>query len=95
MCYVLLATVFAAATAAADGSATPYRVEWHNQTLDHFRFGAKAQSTWPQRYLIDDSNWNGSGALANGCKGPILLYTGNVSPVSLKHEPLSPPWHLV
>jgi hypothetical protein len=30
-----------------------------------------------RRYLVDDSYYGKADALANGCPGPILFYTGN------------------
>jgi pimeloyl-ACP methyl ester carboxylesterase len=43
--------------------------------LDHF--DPAEHRTWKHRYLFNDTNWDGRGKLPNGCKGPILLYTGN------------------
>ena len=57
---------------------------WYNQTLDHFRFAAEPppllnRRRFAQRYLFSDEYWTGQQgkALPNGCKGPILFYTGN------------------
>ena len=59
--------------------------KWFNQTLDHFRFGSNSglgvNPTWMQRYLINADQWTGRGQLKNGCKGPILFYTGNEGPI--------------
>lgn len=52
-----------------------YQEKFFNQTLDHFHPESKA--TWLQRYLYNDIHWTGSGRLSNGCRGPILFYTGN------------------
>ena len=57
-----------------------YQELYFNQTLDHFRFETGAgggRSKWPHRYLMNDEHWTGAGKLPNGCKGPILFYTGN------------------
>eukprot|EP00755_Sulcionema_specki_P008997 Sspe_Gene.42458::Locus_20605_Transcript_4_5_Confidence_0.286_Length_1924::g.42458::m.42458/K01285/PRCP; lysosomal Pro-X carboxypeptidase len=48
--------------------------EYITQPVDHFRFG---NATWQHRYLVNDQQWTGKGRLPNGCKGPILFYTGN------------------
>ena len=62
------------------GIAATYETRWFPQTLDHFnRLGSS--SKWPHRYLFDGSHWDGRGALANGCRGPILFYTGNEGPI--------------
>lgn len=34
-----------------------------------------------QRYLFADAHWDGRGRLSNGCRGPILFYTGNEGPI--------------
>ena len=57
-----------------------YREEYFTQTLDHFRF-TLPKETWQHRYLINDDYWTGEGRLENGCKGPILFYTGNEGPI--------------
>ena len=36
----------------------------------------------PHRYLYRDAEWDGRAKLANGCPGPILLYTGNEGPIT-------------
>ena len=60
---------------------TPIRPDWvstqrfYSQTLDHFN--PQNSARWEHRYLFSDEHWNGSGTLVNGCKGPILFYTGN------------------
>ena len=62
-----------------DGSADgTYTVRHFNQTLDH----TTGEGRFKHRYLYSDANWNGSGKLKNGCKGPILLYTGNEGPIT-------------
>jgi lysosomal Pro-X carboxypeptidase len=70
-----------------------------NQTLDHFRFTEVASSKWSHRYLYSEEFWTGEGELANGCKGPILLYTGNEGPIEnfwaatgFLSEVLAPKW---
>jgi pimeloyl-ACP methyl ester carboxylesterase len=58
----------------------PYKTNIFNQKLDHFN--PLDDRTWNHRYLTNDQYWNGSGKLENGCKGPILLYTGNEGPIT-------------
>jgi lysosomal Pro-X carboxypeptidase len=65
------------AVAAATATAT-YETKTFAQRLDHFRSDAHAQQSWPQRYLIDRSNWKPG--------GPILFYTGNEGPVEAFFE---------
>ena len=76
-----------------------YEERYFSQTLDHFRFASPA-TKWQHRYLFDDSHWTSEGQLANGCKGPILLYTGNEGNIEnfwaatgFMHEVLAPKWH--
>jgi len=57
-----------------------YEERWFDQTLDHFRF-TFPRTKFRQRYLFNDQHWGGRGALANGCPGPILFYTGNEGPI--------------
>jgi len=52
-----------------------YSEKFFNQTLDHFNPADSRH--WQHRYLVNDSYWDGRGKLKNGCRGPILLYTGN------------------
>ena len=54
-----------------------YETHWTDQVHDHFGFGADASATWQHRFLVNSSFWDGRGALQNGCRGPILFYTGN------------------
>ena len=61
--------------------ASTYETHWITQPHDHFHFGAEASTEWQHRYLVNSTFWDGSGALANGCKGPILFYTGNEGPI--------------
>eukprot|EP01065_Artemidia_motanka_P026119 TRINITY_DN31028_c0_g1_i1.p1 TRINITY_DN31028_c0_g1~~TRINITY_DN31028_c0_g1_i1.p1 ORF type:complete len:493 (+),score=136.30 TRINITY_DN31028_c0_g1_i1:58-1536(+) len=75
-----------------------YKTNYFNQTLDHFRFG-EPRSRFMQRYLTLDTHWTGKGRLPNGCKGPILFYTGNEGPVTafwsgngFMLEELAPEW---
>ena len=70
-----------------------------NNTLDHFRFVAP-HTRWEHRFLFNDTFWTGDGKLPNGCKGPILFYTGNEGPIEsfwsatgLMHEVLAPKWN--
>uniref|UniRef100_A0A7S2STF0 Prolylcarboxypeptidase n=2 Tax=Rhizochromulina marina TaxID=1034831 RepID=A0A7S2STF0_9STRA len=74
-----LAGLLPAASAASDPSAAnaSYRTLFFNQTLDHFAPPSAAAPRWQHRYLLNDEYWDGRGELQNGCKGPILLYTGN------------------
>ena len=59
-----------------------YETKWIDQPHDHFRFGAEAAAPWPQRYLFNDTFWDGRGELSGGgCLGPILFYTGNEGPI--------------
>ena len=60
-----------------------YETKRFNQTLDHFG-NLPVQGTWSQRYLYSDAHWarDGDKTLANGCPGPILLYTGNEGPIT-------------
>jgi hypothetical protein len=77
-----------------------YEERYYNQTLDHFRpesHGSHAR--WQQRYLYNDSHWTGRGELPNGCRGPILVYTGNEGPIDgfwpgngFMIETLAPKW---
>lgn len=52
---------------------------YYEQTLDHF--SPVDNRTWSQRYLFSNTSWDGSGELPNGCRGPVLLYTGNEGPI--------------
>lgn len=52
---------------------------FYQQKLDHFN-PADARR-FAHRYLINNETWDGRGSLANGCPGPILLYTGNEGPI--------------
>jgi len=61
--------------------ASTYETHWITQPHDHFHFGAKASAEWQHRYLLNSTFWDGRGALENGCKGPILFYTGNEGPI--------------
>lgn len=56
-----------------------YETRWFPQPLDHF--GPTGGATWAHRYLFADEHWGSAGPLANGCKGPILFYTGNEGPI--------------
>ncbi|GER41869.1 serine carboxypeptidase S28 family protein [Striga asiatica] len=50
----------------------PYKEKFYTQILDHFNFNPNSYSTFQQRYLINDTFWDGP-------KGnfPIFVYTGN------------------
>lgn len=52
-----------------------YSVGWFDQKITHFNF--KVNGTFPQKYLIDLTNWNRTN------KGPILFYCGNEGPVEM------------
>lgn len=52
----------------------------YNQSLDHFN--PESHTRWSHRYLLNNDSWDGRGKLANGCKGPILMYTGNEGPIT-------------
>jgi pimeloyl-ACP methyl ester carboxylesterase len=60
-----------------------YESRVFNQSLDHF--DPTSTATWSHRYLFRDTEWgkphDGQG-LANGCPGPILMYTGNEGPIT-------------
>lgn len=49
------------------------------QKVDHFN--PADQRTWSHRYFLNKDAWDGRAHLANGCPGPILLYTGNEGPI--------------
>jgi len=52
----------------APNSTYNYKVNWYNQTLDHFGFTTDLK--FPQKYLTNDTWWDVNG-------GPIFFYTGN------------------
>ena len=62
-------------------AAPSYETRWFTQRADHFGAGAAAAATWKQRYLVNADRWGSQPPLANGCKGPILFYTGNEGPI--------------
>eukprot|EP00615_Pteridomonas_danica_P000926 CAMPEP_0114356294 /NCGR_PEP_ID=MMETSP0101-20121206/20855_1 /TAXON_ID=38822 ORGANISM="Pteridomonas danica, Strain PT" /NCGR_SAMPLE_ID=MMETSP0101 /ASSEMBLY_ACC=CAM_ASM_000211 /LENGTH=549 /DNA_ID=CAMNT_0001498657 /DNA_START=28 /DNA_END=1677 /DNA_ORIENTATION=+ len=64
----------------ATAMSVDYTEMFFNQSLDHFH--ADEHTKWEHRYLFSDAYWDGSGALENGCKGPILFYTGNEGDVT-------------
>ena len=74
VCVLSVALQAVEATSAKGG----YETRTFNQTLDH----TTGEGTWAHRYLYSDANWDGSGKLENGCRGPILLYTGNEGPIT-------------
>ena len=61
-------------------AAAAYETRFHEQTIDHF--DARNSSHFRQRYLIDFTHWGQQGGLPNGCRGPILFYTGNEGPIT-------------
>eukprot|EP01064_Diplonema_japonicum_P033751 TRINITY_DN6744_c0_g1_i1.p1 TRINITY_DN6744_c0_g1~~TRINITY_DN6744_c0_g1_i1.p1 ORF type:complete len:492 (+),score=144.60 TRINITY_DN6744_c0_g1_i1:782-2257(+) len=92
----MLRYVALALLAVSEGCAAKVRMEqasegypaftekYYSQMLDHFRFGGRSNEPnprWQQRYLINDEQWTGKGQLKNGCKGPILFYSGNEGPI--------------
>ena len=72
-----MAIPFAISTFASPG----YETRWFDQPKDHFHFDNDASATWRHRYLFNDTFWGKRGELENGCKGPILFYTGNEGPI--------------
>ena len=62
------------AAEAAAAATMGYRIEYFEQRTDHFSFGAAAEASWKQRYLINDEHWVPG--------GPILFYTGNEGPIT-------------
>lgn len=52
---------------------------FYQQKLDHFN--PADQRRWSHRYLFNNDTWDGRGQLANGCPGPVLMYTGNEGPI--------------
>jgi len=56
-----------------------YHESYFQQKLDHF--DPTSQELWPHRFLHNNDSWDGRGTLPNGCRGPILLYTGNEGPI--------------
>lgn len=62
------------------GPSKPYAERFYVQRTDHFGSFASQPSTWRQRYLFSDVFWDGR-AKTNGCRGPILFYTGNEGPI--------------
>ena len=51
-----------------------YTENYITQPLDHAN---PALGSYQMRYLTNSDQWDGRGKLENGCKGPILFYTGN------------------
>jgi hypothetical protein len=72
---LILALALGAQSAPLEDDYPTYVTKYYNQTLDHFDPANSAR--FAHRYLFNDDYWTGDGALANGCRGPILLYTGN------------------
>ncbi|XP_052172978.1 uncharacterized protein LOC127788569 [Diospyros lotus] len=50
----------------------PYRIKFFTQILDHFNYHPQSYQTFQQRYLINDTFWDGPKNNA-----PIFVYTGN------------------
>lgn len=48
---------------------------FYEQQLDHF--DPTSATRWQHRYLLNNETWDGRGMLPGGCRGPILVYTGN------------------
>lgn len=65
----------AVALLVASASGLDYEEKYYSQSLDHF--DKQNDKRWDHRYLFSDVYWDGTGVLENGCRGPILLYTGN------------------
>ena len=63
---------------ASTGYPAPQELRYQ-QRLDHFK--PEDTRRWPHRYLLNNDTWDGRGLLENGCRGPILLYTGNEGPI--------------
>ena len=82
--WCLMAVPFALssmARAPAPRASPGYEERWFDQPKDHFHFNNDASATWRHRYLFNDTFWGKQPALDNGCKGPILFYTGNEGPI--------------
>lgn len=65
---LLLLLALTAQSAFADH--VPYQVNYFPQILDHFNFVSFGNSTYQQRYLVNDQWWAEE-------KGPIFFYAGN------------------
>ena len=59
--------------------ALAYQTKYYDQLVDHFGFGT---ATFRHRFLYNDTFWGTKGPLQNGCRGPILFYTGNEGPIT-------------
>lgn len=82
-CAVLAAAVGRAAALLPSGllkevhpgaSSYPWQERWFAQELDHFGY-AVANSTWQQRYLVNDQYWRRPTPTTPA--GPVFFYTGN------------------
>jgi len=69
--------LFIAASLAASTitAALDFQTHFYNNTLDHFH--PEKHDTFSHRFLLNDDYFDGRGELFEGCRGPILLYTGN------------------
>ncbi|KAL6073285.1 Dipeptidyl peptidase 7 [Balamuthia mandrillaris] len=83
-CFLLVVVAVAATEEpSAPPPPPPYDTRYFPQTIDHFNYENKG--TYQQRYLFADKYWgtpDGMFSNIGGCKGPILFYTGNESPVT-------------
>jgi hypothetical protein len=82
-------------SSSSTSSSSSYQTLFYNQTLNHF--DPSDNRKFQHRFLFNDEHWDGSGELENGCKGPILLYTGNEGDIEafweangFMHEYLAP-----
>ena len=72
MTSLVLLSLVASATLVSSSPPKPYQEKYFDQKLDHFNYAYYKNSTYKQRYLIQDDSWD-----AGGLKGPIFFYTGN------------------
>ncbi|XP_074580620.1 uncharacterized protein LOC141837040 [Curcuma longa] len=54
----------------------PYETRYFTQTLDHFNYKPDGYKQFQQKYLVNDSFWEGRGA-------PIFVYAGNEGSIEL------------
>ncbi|XP_010683638.2 uncharacterized protein LOC104898282 isoform X1 [Beta vulgaris subsp. vulgaris] len=55
-----------------DDEVKPYKTKYYTQILDHFNYNPQSYQTFQQRYLINDTYWDGAKNNA-----PIFVYMGN------------------